>query len=148
MKAEAIDRMLAMAWIGAIHGHSNLGNDGSTNMYISDEAKRVLKTLPPFSSVTANLSKSLSGILKDFTFMNLLIYLVYSRDKTFDRHSLKAFKSLKTYKFFYDGFVKNVWVYEYTCVNNMAPRVLYFRAFVYHSLTCDSLLEVFVALKW
>ena len=146
-KAEVIDRLLAMAQIGAIHGHSNLCNDGRANICISDEAKIVLKTLPPFSSVT-NWSKSLSGILKDFTFMNLLVYLVYSRrDKTFDMHSLRAFKSLKAYKFFYDGFVKNVWVYECPCVNDMALRVLYFRAFVYHSLTCDSPLEVFVALN-
>ena len=146
-KAEVIDRLLAMARIRAIHGHSNLCNDGRANICISDETKIVLKTLPPFLSVT-NWSKSLSGILKDFTFMNLLVYLVYSRrDKTFDMHSLRAFKSLKAYKFFYDGFVKNVWVYKCPCVNDMALRVLYFRAFVYHSLTCDSPLEVFVALN-
>ena len=98
-KAQVIDRLLTMAWIGAIHGHSNLCNDGIANICISDEAKRVLKTLPPFSSVT-NWSKSLSGILKDFMLMNLLAYLVYSRDKTLDMHSLKAFKLLKAYKFF------------------------------------------------
>ena len=79
--------------------------------------------------------------------MNLFVYLLYSRDKTFDMHSLKAFKSLKAYKFFYDGFVKNVWVYEWPCLNDMALRVLYFHAFVYHCLTCDSPLEVFVALN-
>ena len=32
--------------------------------------------------------------------MNLLIYLVYGRDKTFDMQSLKAFRSLKAYKYF------------------------------------------------
>ena len=79
--------------------------------------------------------------------MNLLVYLVYSRDKTFDMHSLKAFKSLKAYKYFYDGFVRNVWVYECPRVSDIALRVLYFRAFVYHSLTCDSPLEVFVSLN-
>ena len=89
-KAELIDRLLAMARIGTIHGHSNLCNDGTANICISDEAKIVLKTLPPFSSVRTNWSKSLSGILKDFTFMNLLVYLVCSRDKTFDMHSLRA----------------------------------------------------------
>lgn len=53
------------------------------------------------------------GAEKDFKrFMNLLIYLVYGRDKSFDMQSLKAFKSLKAYKFFYNGFLKNVWVYE------------------------------------
>ena len=98
-KAEFIDRLLVMARIGAIHGHSNLCNDGTVNICINDEAKRVLKTLPPFSSIT-NWSKSLSGIQNDFMFMNLLVYLVYSRDKTFDMHSLKAFKPLKAYKVF------------------------------------------------
>ena len=33
--------------------------------------------------------------------MNLLIYLVYGKDKSFDMQSLKAFKSLEAYKFFY-----------------------------------------------
>ena len=42
--------------------------------------------------------------LKDFTFMNLLVYLVYGRDKSFDMESLKAFKSLKAYKFFQFGY--------------------------------------------
>ena len=53
-KAKVIDKMLAISWIGAIHGHSHLGNDSTTNMYVNNEAKRVLKTLPPFSSVMAN----------------------------------------------------------------------------------------------
>ena len=145
-KAEVIDRMLAMSWIGAIRGHRTSKGDTSI-MYITEEAKSVLKVLPPFSSVTEHWSKTLDSTLKDFTFMNLLVYLVYSRDKTFDMHSLKAFKSLKAYKFFYDGFVRNVWVYECPNVNNIALRVLYFCAFVYHSLTCDSSLEVFVALN-
>lgn len=38
--------------------------------------------------------------------MNLLVYLIYSRDKSFHVQSLKAFK------YFFDGFVKNVWVSE------------------------------------
>ena len=54
--------------------------------------------------------------------MNLLVYLVYSRDKTFDMHSLRAFKSLKAYKFFYD---ENVWVYKCPCANDMALSVVF-----------------------
>ena len=45
-----------------------------------------------------NWSKTLKGferLLK--TFMDLYMYLVSSRNKTFDRESLKAFKSLKAY---------------------------------------------------
>ena len=40
--------------------------------------------------------------------MNLLVYLAYSRDKLFDMQSLKAFKSFKAYKHFYEGFVESV----------------------------------------
>ena len=77
--------------------------------YITDEAREVLCKLLAFSSVK-EWKKKLKGVLKEFTFMNLLIY---GRDKSFDMQSLKAFKSLKAYKFFYDAFVKNVWVHEF-----------------------------------
>ena len=80
--------------------------------------------------------------------MNWLTYLVYGRDKTFDMQSMKAFHSLKAFNFFYDGFVKNVWMYECpTRTSRLNLRVLYFRAFVYHSLTCDSPLEVYVSIN-
>ena len=52
---------------------------------------------------------------------------------------LNVFKSLKAYKFFYDGFVKNVWMYECPSTNQLS--VLYFQAFVYHSLSCEDPLE-------
>ena len=79
--------------------------------------------------------------------MNLLIYLVYGRDKTFDMQSMKAFRSLKAYKFFFDGFVRNVWVFECPRTSNLNLRVLYFRAYVHHSLTCDSPLEVYISIN-
>ena len=107
--------------------------------YITDEVRTVLHSLPSFSSVK-EWDKKLQGVLKDFTFMNLLIYLVYGRDKSFDMQSLKAFKSLKAYKFYYDGFVKNVWVHEFS-ISESGLRILYFRAYVHHSLTCDVPLE-------
>ena len=149
-KVDIVDRLLAMAKIGAVQDKSsdnNGANDFTGISYITDEVRNMLKQLPSFESVT-EWKKELKGVLNDFTFMNLLIYLVYGRDKSFDMQSLKAFKSLKAYKFFYDGFVKNVWVYE--CPKPAAPpflRVLYFRAYVHHSLTCDSPLEVFVSLN-
>ena len=91
--------------------------------------------------------KQLKDILNDFTFMNLLIYLVYGRDKSFDMESLKAFKSLKAYKYFYDGYVKNVWIFKCLCNNDLNLKVLYFRAYVHHSFSCDLPLEVFVSLN-
>jgi len=50
--------------------------------------------LPMFSSVT-QWSKKLSGILAEFTLINIVIYLVYGLHKTFDMQALKAHKSLK-----------------------------------------------------
>ena len=44
-----------------------------------------------------NWTKSIRG-LSHFTFMDLYMYLVSSRNKTFDREGLKAFKSLKAYQ--------------------------------------------------
>jgi len=59
---------------------------------------------------------------------------------------MKAFRSLKAYKFF-DGFVRNVWVYECPRTSNLNLRVLYFRGYFHHSLTCDSLLEVYISIN-
>ena len=89
-----------MSRIGAIHGYRTPKGDDTSITYITKEARSVLKALPPFSSITEHWSKTLDCTLKDFTFMNLLVYLVYSWDKTFNMHSLKAFKSLKAYKLF------------------------------------------------
>ena len=94
-----------MARIGAVRDIS-LDDTTESNCieisYITDSVRTVLQQLPPFSCVT-EWKKELKGVLNDFTFMNLLIYLVYGRDKSFDMQSLKAFKSLKAYKFFYDA---------------------------------------------
>ena len=58
--------------------------------------------------------------------MNLLLYLVYGHDKTFDMDSLKTFKSLKAYKYFYDGYVKDVWLHQCSQSTGSNLRVLYF----------------------
>ena len=135
-KADIVDRMIGMAWIGAIRDESL---DEESNFceisYITSEVRDILRGLPEFLRVK-EWSKKLKGVLKDFTFMNLLIYLVYGRDKSFDMQSLKAFKSLKAYKFFYDEFVKNVWVHEFLPISEEGSlRILYFYAYVHHSLT-------------
>ena len=146
-KADIVDRMIGMARIGAIRDDSlNEGTDVCGISYITDEVRDVLHGLPEFLRVKER-SKKLKGVLKDFTFMNLLIYLVYGRDKSFDMQSLKAFKSLKAYKFFYDRFVKNVWVHEFPVAEVGSLRILYFRGYVHHSLTCDAPLETYVALN-
>ena len=40
----------------------------------------------------------------DFTFVHLYHYLVNSKEKTFDEEGMKAYKSLKVYKYFADGY--------------------------------------------
>ena len=146
-KADIVDRMIGMARIGAIRDESLAEESDFCGIsYITSEVRDVLRGLPEFSRVK-EWSKKLKDVLKDFTFMNLLIYLVYGRDKSFDMQSLKAFKSLKAYKFFYDGFVKKVWVHKFPPISEGSLRILYFRAYVHHSLTCDAPLETFVALN-
>ena len=116
-KVDIVDRLIGMARIGATRDDLLDEDVDFTGIsYITDEVRSALRSLPAFSSVK-EWNKKLNGVLKDFTFMNLLIYLVYGRDKSFDMQSLKAFKSLKAYKFYYDGFVKNVWVHEFQSQN-------------------------------
>ena len=97
-KKDIVDRSIGMARIGVTRDDSlDEETEFSGISYIMDDVMGVLRGLPAFSSVK-EWSKKLNGVLKDFMFMNLLIYLVYGRDKSFDMQSLKAFKSLKAYK--------------------------------------------------
>ena len=143
-KADIIERLMAMAQIGAIQKHRSREEDINIS-YLTQDIKDVLRSLPPFSSIS-EWGKKLDS-LKDFTFMNLLVYLVYGQDRSFDMESLKAFKSLKAYKFFHDGFVRNVWVHQFPSTNQLNLKVLCFRGFVHHSLSCESPLQVYVALN-
>ena len=65
--------------------------------------------LPAFNEIRS-WTKDLSP-LTHFTFMQLYHYLVNSKDKTFDKKSMEAFKSLKAYQYFSDGLVTNVWTH-------------------------------------
>ena len=94
-----------MAKIGATHKPDDDDSEVLLSIsYLMEDIKWVLNGLPTFS-IVMQWGKQLKGVLKDFTFMNLLIYLVYGRDKSFDMQSLKVFKSLKAYKYFYDGYI-------------------------------------------
>ena len=141
-KADIVERLVCMAQLGCVRRDEADGEDLLGLSYVTPEVKEKLRGLPSFSSV-ASWTKTLEGVIADFTFMNLLIYLVFGRDKTFDMQSMRAFKSLKTYRFFADGFVSNVWLHD--CATD-SPRVVYVRGFVQHSLSTDLPLETFVAL--
>ena len=83
--------------------------DPSTSAFVDPSPKLDASeglNFPPFESVSC-WSSSTDPLL-DFTFMHLYCYLIESKDKSFDTESLKAFKSLKAYKYFADGFIHNV----------------------------------------
>ena len=96
--------------------------------------------LTPFESVGA-WSKDLR-LLVDFTFMDLYTYLVESKDKSFDKESLKSFKSLKGYRYFSDGFVQNVWVHELG-----TSKYTYLRCHCFASLTVKTIYTVYVCMS-
>ena len=146
-KKDIVERIVCMSHLGVLckttsdsDGEDETGDIQLT--YVTDNVREKLKCLPKFADVQT-WSKTIRGMLKDFTFMNLLVYLVCGRDKTFDMQSMRAYKSWKAYKYFHDGFVKNVWLHDCKTTD---PRVVYARGFVHHSLTMDHPLDVFVAL--
>ena len=143
-KADIVERIVCMAELGCVHRPDEAKSaDLSGLTYLTDHVRTKLQSLPGFSTVT-DWAKQRRGVLVDFTFMNLLLYLVRGRDKTFDMQSMRAFKSLKAYRFFADGFVSNVWLHD---CKTSDPRIVYVRGFVQHSLSMDVPLETFVALN-
>ena len=88
-------------------------SDNNTNpVNISNlmgKVRTIMSVLFSFSSIT-QWSKTLISVLKYFTFMNLLTYLVYDHDESFNIDSLKAFKSFKVYRYHYSGVCENCMV--------------------------------------
>ena len=130
-KADIVERIVCMSELSCIrHPDEATSPDLSGFTCVTDDVRTKLQCLPGFSTVT-DWSKHRRGVLVDFTFMNLLLYLVCGRDKTFDM-SMRAFKSLKAFSFFADGLVSNVWLHD---CRTSEPRIVYVRGFVQHSLT-------------
>ena len=74
------------------------------------------------------------SVLSTFSLINLVVYLVYSKDKSFNMDSLRAHKSLKACKFYYDGFMKNVWLHEFSPSEEpLHLRFVYFHSYVHQS---------------
>ena len=92
-------------------------------------------------------TKDFGSVVKEFHFMNVLTYLVYGRDKTFDMESMRAFRSLKGYCFFADGLVKNVWTHSFLSQERDDVTITYVRGYVHHSMSSDPSLIVYVALN-
>ena len=71
-------------------------------------------------------------------FVQLHKYLINNKEKTFDKESMKVFKSLKAYRYFADGLVRTVKVY-YTEEDQIVIK-----GYCYPSLTAKT---VYVILK-
>ena len=111
-----------------------------------DEEERVSPTTISKVGINSNFrdiqawSKDVS-FLEGFTFMQLYQYLINSRDKTFTSESLEAFKSLKAYKYFADGLVKNVWAH------NAEDGLIVVRGHCFSSLKAKTTYTVFALFK-
>ena len=94
-KQDITEGLMCMAHIGAIQEDRSADSDNACAFsYLINETKQEIQKLPSFFSVTTWM-KNLADVLAKFTFMNLLIYLVYGRNKTFNMQSVKAFRSLE-----------------------------------------------------
>ena len=81
-------------------------------------------------------------MLFDFMFMDLYTYLVESKDKSYDKESLKSFKSLKGYRYFSDGFVQNVWIHKLP-----TGKYLYLHCHCFASLSIKKFYTVYVCMS-
>ena len=80
-KADIVERLVCMAQLGCVHWDEVDGKDSVSGLaYVTHEVKEKLRGLPSLSSVDT-WTKTLEGVIADFTFMNLLIYLVWVRIK-------------------------------------------------------------------
>ena len=138
-KGEVVERLLTLSVIGSL-GKRIADVSEVTLSYITEEVKAELLKLPPLDEIS-DWTKSLKS-LQQFHFVNLFLYLVESRDKTFDQQSMRAFKSLKAFKFYADGYVQNMWLHKVP-----DSDLLVMRAFCFHSLTADPALKVFIILS-
>ncbi|KAJ8318643.1 hypothetical protein KUTeg_003734 [Tegillarca granosa] len=59
-------------------------------------------------TMSAEWTNSLTSVPKKFDYMKLRGYLIDSRNKTFDKESMRAFKSLKGFKYFDSGYVQRM----------------------------------------
>lgn len=142
-KGEIVERLVAMAMIDATRKEGD--SETARLTYITDSVHSVLAALPAFGQVS-DWKKDLAGLR--FHFMDLFTYLVYGRNKSFDMEAMKAFRSLKGYVFFKDGYVKNVWTKNFSGQDKEdEPCIMYVRGYVHHSLSCDPSLVVFVSLN-
>ena len=101
-KAELIGRLLSY-WAHSFADDSDGEHSAAPSAGSAVAGSSGCCEMPSFRQIRT-WNKDLS-CLRNFSFRQLYEYLVNSEDKTFDKKSMKAYKSLKAYKYFKDGFV-------------------------------------------
>ena len=117
IKAEIVGRLIT-SWKRLCDVQTECASDEQQSATTSNDGQGTSKSpqtaksrnLPNFKAIH-QWTKDISPI-RGYWFMKLYQYLINSTDSTFDRESMKAFKSLKAYKYFADGLVKNVWAHH------------------------------------
>jgi hypothetical protein len=101
----------------------------------------------PTSSNRATLSEALSEVqdwgknlasLENFNLIRIFDYLVKSRNHKLDQQRLKAYISLKAYKYFDDNVVTNVW-------SSTLQGMIMLKAHCFSSLKAKSTYDVFIS---
>ena len=138
-KATLCGRIVSYWQTGLLQPQSACTPVTSTSSVLTPTISQHLQQLGPLSSYGGEWKKDLSP-LSDFTFMDLFTYLVESRDKTFDHGSMKAFKSLKAYRYFADGYIQHAWATE------VCRDLVIVRCYCFSSLKSAKTYPVFVCL--
>ena len=146
IKAEIIGRLIT-SWKKLCDVRTECDGEEQQSTTFSSDAQSTSKSsktsvkrnLPTFETIREWTSKDISPIRK-YWYMNMYEYLVNSTDSTFDKESMKAFKSLKAYKYFSDGLVSNVWAHH------LEDEVVV-RGYCLSSLKAKTVYTVYVVIK-
>ena len=136
-KAVLIGRLLSYCELGILKdvteegeraGGEDDGNAYGNTRHATAEEKTVLKTLPDFKTVTTGWTKDLTALQK-LSFVDIFTYLVESRESTFDKEKMEAYKSLKGVKYMEDGLVRNLNVWSKS--SEPGDQVIFFKAHIH-----------------
>ena len=153
-EAVLIGRLLSYCELGILKdvteegeraGGEDDGNAYGNTRHATAEEKTVLKTLPDFKTVTTGWTKDLTALQKLWIFshfVDIFKYLVESRESTFDKEKMEAYKSLKGVKYMEDGLVRNVWSKSF----EPGDQVSFFKTHIYASWTVTTSYSTFVAI--
>ena len=85
-KGDIVERLLALSRVGSLAQSDFIAAAEWRGLsYLTDEVRKELEEVPQFQSISEGWSKSLARVEK-FDFGNLFVYLVESRDGTFEKN--------------------------------------------------------------